>query len=91
MYYLPIHFQCQANNFRYKRMTDGLLGHCKSALSSFDKVQESADSLKSFSEAIVNFHSHYRHFFVPCTGGFRVGSDEPPFQILERSLISPTG
>ena len=62
MYYLPIHFQCQANNFRCKRMIDGLLGDCKSALSnliSSDKVQESADPLKSFSEAIVNFHLHY--------------------------------
>ena len=43
-------------------MTEGLLGHCKSALSnliSSEEVQESDDPLKSFSEAILNFHSHY--------------------------------
>ena len=43
-------------------MTEGLLNHCKSALSnliSSDKVQESDDPLKSFSKAILNFYSHY--------------------------------
>ena len=43
-------------------MTEGLLGHCKAALSnliSSEKIQGSDDPLKSFSEAILNFHSHY--------------------------------
>ena len=43
-------------------MTEGLLGHCKAALSnliSSEKIQGSDDPVKSFSEAILNFHSHY--------------------------------
>lgn len=43
-------------------MPEGFLGHCKAALSnliSSDKLQQSDDSLEAFSEAILNFHSHY--------------------------------
>ncbi len=38
------------------------MGSCRSALSnliSSDTIQNSEDPLKSFSEALVNFHSHY--------------------------------
>ena len=50
----------------------GFFGHCKAALSNLiasDEVHESEDPLISFSEGIVNFHSHYcldMHSFTWC-------------------------
>ncbi len=55
-------WQCKAEKFHCKRMTDRLLNSCKAELSNLiasDEVASSDDPLKGFSEAIQNFINHY--------------------------------
>ncbi len=60
--FLNFIFQCRTSKFHCKRMPEEFLNHCKASLSNLiasDDVQKAEDPLASFSEAIMNFYSHY--------------------------------
>ena len=54
--------KCKAAAFRCKRIPEGLLTHCKAALSNLiasERVESADDPLTAFSDGILNFIGHY--------------------------------